>query len=123
MNRVILALPLALAACGTPAPEPLVDYHAPFLDGKAPGVSDVRPMPRPAVTGQRIFPACDKWPDDCGSTFTPPAPATPPGWTRPDVPPFDFTPELPAPTPAPQPEPEGEPEPTPEAPVEQWGPA
>lgn len=132
-----LAAALALAACGqtTPTTPPVIeDYHAPFVSKWEPGTA--RPIPRPTVaaSGQRIFAACDKWPDDCGSTFTPPAEPTPPGWSRPDVPPFDFTPTLPAPEPEPEPQDEPQPETPaePETPVEpepegepekQWGPA
>ena len=100
MKRLILALPLALAACAQ-TPAPIVAYDVPYLSGKG---ATVRPMPRPAV-GQRIYPACSEWPDDCG-----------PAEVWPGLPPLDFTPrDL---VPEPQPEPEAEPEI-----VEQWGPA
>lgn len=119
MNRLILALPLALAACAPAVPPAIVAYDVPYVAKWQPG--DPRPMARPEIAAeprQRIWPACDKWPDDCGSTAT--APARTPGTPRPDVPAFDFTPTLPgpvaepAPMPAPEPEADPQPDPAPE---------
>ena len=130
MNRFILALPLALAACAPAVPPAIVAYDVPYVAKWQPG--DPRPMARPEVAAearQRIWPACDKWPDDCQrglfmaffedeggnvhgpffETVTEVPPATP----RQDVPAFDFTPELPGPAPAPEPQPEAEPQPEP----------
>jgi hypothetical protein len=125
MHRLTIAAALALAACAPAAP-PIIAYDVPYL-GK---LDSVRPEPRPAATTFRAprWPGCINWPDDCGRelpTVTPTVQATPPGWTRPDVPPFDFTPELPG-SPTPQPEatpPAPEPEPPVEPEPEQWGPA
>jgi hypothetical protein len=119
MHRLTIAAALALAACAPAAP-PIIAYDVPY----SAKFGSVRPEPRPAATTFRAprWPGCDPLPEDCGSgelpTVTPTVQATPPGWTRPDVPPFDFTPELPG-RPTPQPEaapPATEPEPEPETP-------
>jgi len=120
MHRLTIAAALALAACAPAAP-PIIAYDGPYT-GK---LDSVRPEPRPAATTFRAprWPGCDPIPEDCGSGELPTVTvqATPPGWTRPDVPPFDFTPELPTPQPeatppAPEPQPET-PAPEPEPPV------
>ena len=107
MTRLFLALPLALAACAQP-PEPIVAYDVPYVAKWQPSAT-VRPMPRP-VAGQRIYPACIEWPDDCGPVEV---------W--PGLPPLDFTPRdlVPEVMPEPTPEPEAEPE----EPAKEWGPA
>jgi hypothetical protein len=125
--HITIAAALALAACAPAAP-PIIAYDVPYT-GK---LDSVRPEPRPAVIVPRAprWPGCDPLPEDCGSGELPTVTvqATPPGWARPDVPPFDFTPELPgSPTPQPEatpPEPQPEPPepepptPEPETPVE-----
>jgi hypothetical protein len=117
---------LTLGACA-PAPEPLIDYDAPYLGGK--GDTLVRPMPRPERIAQRRWLACPNaiTHDDCGNgglTNAPagvvePDPVDGPdldvGGDRPDEP----VPELPDPVTPPTPEPPApEPEPEPEEPHE-----
>jgi hypothetical protein len=128
MHRFTIAAALTLAACAPAAP-PIIAYDVPY-DAK---FGSVRPEPRPAIIVPRAprWPGCAPIPEDCGSgelpTATPTVQATPPGWARPDVPPFDFTPELPgSPTPQPEatpPAPEPPVEPEREGEPEQWGPA
>jgi hypothetical protein len=129
MIRVVLSATaaLSLGACA-PAPEPLIDYNAPYLGGK--GDTLTRPMPRPERIAQRRWLACPNaiTHDDCGNgglTNAPagvvePDPVDGPdldvGGDRPDEPvpelPDPVTPPTPEPpTPEPEPEPDLEPEP------------